>query len=616
MEMSVALCFEGRIARDLRAARMMPVMLGEVRLRRPDKVRRARQELRSLLATHSFDIAVCHQAWPHAIFGSVLKGAGIPLVSWVHMAQTGGHWLDRLAGRIEPDCYVCNSKYTASLLPPTNARVEVIYAPVAPAPDAPASALDRTRSLRRTRKPNAPSSPIVIVQVSRMEAWKGQRVLLEALARLRDVPEWECWFVGGAQRPAEARYLETLQTTADGARASPIACAFLASDPTCPRCWPRQTSSVRPTSSPRPSASASSRRCMRGLPVVTSSMGGALEIVDDTCGVLVPPDDAPALASALAGLLNNRAERERLGRSGAARAKALCDPATQMRRNRRRARIGGGHARDGPLSMIPVIARKPLSAEEPEYRELEKYRVRFGGRRCTKDSGHARGALAQRAGALRAGIAAGHRIRAGASGDQAARQRPRDRSRGRHLLAHRAAVDALRCRRGRGARHVGAVSHRGWQPRHRQARRASGQGPFRRRIVQQDSVSCRVVRLRVSRRRDPSFAQPAQDADRRAPRAANGRGADSRRESKRGRPDSPQPPPRDRDQPGHGRHGNLLHRGGARLSASSCRGSSASRSIQSTCSRAASCGGGCAGLLRAARLENLLKPPVYVIVAR
>ena len=68
-----------------------------------------------------------------------------------------------------------------------------------------------------------------------------------------------------------------------------------------------------------------------GMPsVVTSPMGGALEILNDTCSVLVPPDDVSALASALTGLLNNRAERERLGRSGAARAKALCNPATQM----------------------------------------------------------------------------------------------------------------------------------------------------------------------------------------------------------------------------------------------------------------------------------------------
>ena len=339
MEMSVALCFEGRIARDLRAARMMPVMLGEVRLRRPDKVRRARQELRSLLATHSFDIAVCHQAWPHAIFGSVLKGAGIPLVSWVHMAQTGGHWLDRLAGRIEPDCYVCNSKYTASLLPPTNARVEVIYAPVASAlgdrslraPNAPvapnASAFAPTSPIATADKPDA---PIVIVQVSRMEAWKGQRVLLEALARLRDVPEWECWFVGGAQRPAEARYVETLQTTAAALEIADRV-RFLGQRSDVSELLTSADIFCQANIEPEAFGISFVEAMYAGLPVVTSSMGGPLEIVDDTCGVLVPPDDAPALASALTGLLNNRAARERLGRSGAARATALCDPATQMR---------------------------------------------------------------------------------------------------------------------------------------------------------------------------------------------------------------------------------------------------------------------------------------------
>jgi len=325
MDMSVALCFEGRVARDLRAARMMPVMLGEVRLRRPDKIRRARQELRSLLATHSFDIAVCHQAWPHAVFGSVLKGAGIPLVSWVHMAQTGGHWLDRLAGRIEPDCYVCNSKYTASLLPPTNARVEVIYAPVAPhAPHA--SAFARTSPIATADKPNA---PIVIVQVSRMEAWKGQRVLLEALARLRDVPEWECWFVGGAQRPAEARFVETLQTTAAALEIADRV-RFLGQRSDVSELLTSADIFCQANIEPEAFGISFVEAMYAGLPVVTSPMGGALEILNDTCSVLVPPDDVSALASALTGLLNNRAERERLGRSGAARAKALCNPATQM----------------------------------------------------------------------------------------------------------------------------------------------------------------------------------------------------------------------------------------------------------------------------------------------
>ena len=69
-----------------------------------------------------------------------------------------------------------------------------------------------------------------------------------------------------------------------------------------------------------------------GLPVVTSALGGAKEIVDETCGVLVAPRDSARLASELSALLDDRGRRERLGAQGPARARALCDPASQMPR--------------------------------------------------------------------------------------------------------------------------------------------------------------------------------------------------------------------------------------------------------------------------------------------
>jgi glycosyltransferase involved in cell wall biosynthesis len=69
-----------------------------------------------------------------------------------------------------------------------------------------------------------------------------------------------------------------------------------------------------------------------GLPVVTSAIGGPKEIVDETCGVLVPPHDPAALALALTALVENRGHRQRLGANGPERARALCDPASQMLR--------------------------------------------------------------------------------------------------------------------------------------------------------------------------------------------------------------------------------------------------------------------------------------------
>ncbi len=140
---------------------------------------RARRALASLLQSQRPDVIVCHQAWPLALFGPVAKRHSIALVLWMHMAASR-HWLDRLAWRVNPGTVVCNSRFTASTLPESNARVEVVYAPV----DAVAARV-ATRS--------ASNGHAVIIQVSRMEPLKGHAVLLDgacAIARSRrmDLP--------------------------------------------------------------------------------------------------------------------------------------------------------------------------------------------------------------------------------------------------------------------------------------------------------------------------------------------------------------------------------------------------------------------------------------------
>src|SRR5207244_10525553 len=67
-----------------------------------------------------------------------------------------------------------------------------------------------------------------------------------------------------------------------------------------------------------------------GLPVVASRAGGAIEIVDESCGVLVPPADPQALAAALEHVIVDRAFRATLAARAPARARRLSDPATQM----------------------------------------------------------------------------------------------------------------------------------------------------------------------------------------------------------------------------------------------------------------------------------------------
>jgi glycosyltransferase involved in cell wall biosynthesis len=67
------------------------------------------------------------------------------------------------------------------------------------------------------------------------------------------------------------------------------------------------------------------------LPVVTSDMGGPCEIIDDSCGVKVPPGDLGSLAIALRQLIEDPILRARLGSAGPIRAKNVCDPYIQLR---------------------------------------------------------------------------------------------------------------------------------------------------------------------------------------------------------------------------------------------------------------------------------------------
>jgi glycosyltransferase involved in cell wall biosynthesis len=69
---------------------------------------------------------------------------------------------------------------------------------------------------------------------------------------------------------------------------------------------------------------------MASVPVVTSDLGGAREIVTPDCGLLLPPGDVAGLRATLQQLIDEPARRSRLGAAGPPRARSLTDPATQI----------------------------------------------------------------------------------------------------------------------------------------------------------------------------------------------------------------------------------------------------------------------------------------------
>jgi glycosyltransferase involved in cell wall biosynthesis len=327
MTSSFAVCFEGRLTHELAAAGSPPFMLGRARLSRPLTLVRTRRALARLLRQEAFDVVVCHQPWAYVIFGAVVRAAGLPVVLWIHMAGEGRRWLERLACRRAPALTICNSRFSADCLSrwPLGSRVQQIYCPVS----AVHSSADAAARVRLRASLGTPPGDTVIVQVSRLEAWKGQHVLLAALPHLSGLSGWSCWIVGGPQSPAEASYLRDLQAAAAAAGIADRV-RFLGQRRDVPEVLAAADLFCQPNTSPEPFGIALVEALGAGLPVVTSNIGGAREIVDDSCGILTAPGDPLALAGVLRRLVVERASREALSAAARARPDALCNASRQM----------------------------------------------------------------------------------------------------------------------------------------------------------------------------------------------------------------------------------------------------------------------------------------------
>ena len=322
-----AICFGGRLEDELRESGATPHALGVVRASNPWKIWKARRRLRSVLSRHSHDVVICHSAWSHAIFGPVARSARRKLVFWLHDAGSRRHCLDYWARATKPDLVICNSQYTASTVRTVfrRTRREVLYCPVGP----PSEKLTDETRLEVRRALSTPECAPVILQASRLEEWKGHRRLLEAAESLHRGLNWHLWVAGGAQRPKEKLYLNELRELsaslgiADRVR-------FVGERRDIRRLMAAADLFVQPNTAPEPFGIALIESLYAQRAVVTSDLGGAREIINESCGVRVDPKNSYALRQAVLNLLENDGRRITLGLAGPRRAAELCDPVQQL----------------------------------------------------------------------------------------------------------------------------------------------------------------------------------------------------------------------------------------------------------------------------------------------
>jgi glycosyltransferase involved in cell wall biosynthesis len=249
----------------------------------------------------------------------------VPLVLSLHEAVDPSNRLVKFGLRHRPDLILCNSEHvlrSAEAIFPGVPR-RLVRNPLTIA----SPSIDFDRGAVR-KALGADDKDVVIICHSRLEPWKGHSLLLSALKLLNEEEHWKCWIVGGPQRESEYAYFGHLQQQAIqfgltsrvtflGQR-SDVGTLLQSADIHC-----------QPNTGPEPFGNAFVEALASRLPVVTTAMGGALEIVDETCGRLVQPDPE-SLVKALLDIVRDGSLRAELSVAGPARARALSDPQVQM----------------------------------------------------------------------------------------------------------------------------------------------------------------------------------------------------------------------------------------------------------------------------------------------
>jgi len=159
-------------------------------------------------------------------------------------------------------------------------------------PPEPRTSAELRRSL------DLPTRPLVGV-FSRLARWKGQHVLLEALASLPDVG---CIIVGDALFGEQAYAAELKQMVLARGLADRV--HFLGHRNDVPKLMMAVDAMVHPSINPEPFGRTLVEAMLARVPVIATNAGAAPDILEEgSAGTLVPPNDPAALARAIATVL-------------------------------------------------------------------------------------------------------------------------------------------------------------------------------------------------------------------------------------------------------------------------------------------------------------------------
>nr|WP_283250918.1 glycosyltransferase [Rhabdothermincola salaria] len=297
--------------------------------------------LRRLLVEVGADVVHTNSLKAHLYGGLAGRLAGAPVV-WHVRDRIAADYLPRpavvalraLARRL-PSAVVANSEATRATLGAEAARATVVHdalpAELVGAPPGPAASPGGEGPGRWGAKTSTEApGPLEVVMVGRLAPWKGQHVVVDAVARAFSPGMVRLHLVGAAlfgeddyeaQLRAQVRRLGIDDDVVFTGFVDDVPARLAAADVV-----------VHASVLPEPFGQVVIEAMAAGRAVVAADAGGPAEVVTDGVdGLLVAPDDVDALAAALARLAADADLRARLGRE-AARTAAVFTPAAVAER--------------------------------------------------------------------------------------------------------------------------------------------------------------------------------------------------------------------------------------------------------------------------------------------
>lgn len=212
---------------------------------------------------------------------------------------------------------IANSRATAEAFVAAGGReslVRVVHNGVDPAPF---DAVTREDAEAMRRELGIAAGTFVIALFGRFHPWKGQQVVLDALARLPGVHA----LIVGAPLFGEEVFASALHAQADRLGVAPRA-HFLGFRRDIPELMAAADVVVHASVYPEPFGRVVVEGMLARRPVMATRAGGIPELVTDgETGVLVAPNDPVAMADAIAALRSDPARAARIAARGAERAR-------------------------------------------------------------------------------------------------------------------------------------------------------------------------------------------------------------------------------------------------------------------------------------------------------